>query len=139
MSLTLKARDVMEGNIVVVDGNQPAIEALNAMLKHQVWSVVISVNDIPSGVVTDRDLLRKVVAKGLDVKKVPLKEIMSCPLITISPDATFGEAWRIMTEKNIRRLYVIEKGKIIGRVTQTGLFNKLLEVAMVLSSLKYSI
>ncbi len=137
MPVTLKVRDVMEGGVVVLDGNLPAIEALKAMLKNQVWSVVISINDIPSGVVTDRDLLRRVVAKGFDINKIPLKEIMTSPLITISPDETFGDAWKLMAEKNIRRLYVVEKGKIIGRVTQTGLFNKLLEVMMAISSIKY--
>lgn len=138
MPVALKVRDVMEGNVVVIDGKQPASEALKAMLKNQVWSVIVSVNGIPSGVVTDRDILRRVVAEGRDPKKVQLKDIMSCPLITISPDALFGEAWRLMTDKEIRRLYVVEEGKIIGRVTQTGLFNKLLEVTMALSSLKYS-
>lgn len=139
MPIALKVRDIMEGGIEVLDGNLPAIEALKAMLKKQVWSVVVSLNDIPSGVVTDRDLLRRVIAKGFDIKKVPLKEVMSSPLITISPDVAFGEAWKLMADKNIRRLYVIENGKIIGRVTQTGLFNKLLEVVMALSSLQYSI
>jgi CBS domain-containing protein len=139
MPVALKIRDVIEGGVVVLDGNLPAIEALKAMLENKVWSVVISINDIPSGVVTDRDLLRNVVAKGLNINKVPLKEIMTSPLITISPDATLAEAWKLMTEKNIRRLYVVEKGRIIGRVTQTGLFNKLLEVIIAISSMKYLI
>ncbi|MGB9728260.1 MAG: cyclic nucleotide-binding/CBS domain-containing protein [Thermoprotei archaeon] len=137
MPVTLKVRDVMESGVVILDGNLSAMDALKAMLENQVWSIVVSINDLPSGVVTDRDLLRRVVAKGLDMNKTLLKEIMTSPLITISPDATFAEAWKLMTEKNIRRLYVVEKGKIIGRVTQTGLFNKLLEVMMAISSIKY--
>ena len=67
------------------------------------------------------------------------REIMSSPLITIAPDATLGEAWSLMTEKEVRRLYVIEGGKIIGRVTQTGLFNKMLELVLALSSVRYQI
>ncbi|MEM3833461.1 MAG: CBS domain-containing protein [Thermoprotei archaeon] len=137
MPVALKVRDIMEGGVVVLDGNLPAIEALKAMLENQVWSVVISINDVPSGVVTERDLLRRVIAKGFDINRILLKEIMTSPLITISSDATLAEAWKLMTEKNIRRLYVVEKGKIIGRVTQTGLFNKLLEVMIAISSIKY--
>jgi CBS domain-containing protein len=76
------------------------------------------------------------VIKGLDLNKVRLKDIMSCPLITIGPDASFGEAWRLMVEKNIRRVYVVEEGKIIGRVTRTGLFQKLLDAVLALASLK---
>jgi len=137
MPLTLKVRDVMENNVVVVDGNLPAKEALNKMLKNGVWSVVVSINDLPIGVVTERDLLRRVIAKGRNIDKVLLKDVMSSPLITIDPDAPFGEAWKLMTEKGVRRLYVIEKGKIIGRVTQTGLFKKLLDAVLTLSSIEY--
>lgn len=139
MPLTLKVRDVMEGGVVIVDGELSAKDALNKMLEKGVWSVVVSVRGLPSGVVTERDLLRRVIAKGLDVNKVTLKEIMSSPLITIDPDVPLGEAWNIMAAKGVRRLYVIENGKIIGRVTQTGLFNKLLDAVLTLSSIKYQL
>ncbi|MEM3703270.1 MAG: CBS domain-containing protein [Candidatus Bathyarchaeia archaeon] len=138
MPLTLKVRDVMEGGIVTLDGDLPAIEALKAMLENGVWSVVVNVKGIPMGVVTERDLLRRIVAKGLNIERVPLKDVMSCPLITVDPDAAFGEAWDLMAEKGVRRLYVVEGGKIIGRVTQTGLFQKLLDAVVALSSIRYS-
>jgi CBS domain-containing protein len=127
----------MENNVVVLDGNLPAKEALNKMLENGVWSVVISINDLPIGVITERDLLRRIIAEGRNINKVLLKDVMSSPLITIDPEASFGEAWKLMTEKGVRRLYVVEKGKIIGRVTQTGLFSKLLDAVLALSSIKY--
>jgi CBS domain-containing protein len=107
------------------------------MLEKGVWSVVISVNDLPMGVVTERDLLRRIIARGRNMDKVLLKDVMSSPLITIDPEASFGEAWKLMIEKGVRRLYVIEKGKVTGRVTQTGLFQKLLDAVLALSSIKY--
>jgi CBS domain-containing protein len=127
----------MENNVIVIDGNLPAKEALNKMLEKGVWSVVISVNDLPMGVVTERDLLRRIIARGRNMDKVLLKDVMSSPLITIDPEASFGEAWKLMIEKGVRRLYVIEKGKVTGRVTQTGLFQKLLDAVLALSSIKY--
>jgi len=127
----------MENNVIVIDGNLPAKEALNKMLEKGVWSVVISINDLPMGVVTERDLLRRIIARGRNIDKVLLKDVMSSPLITIDPEASFGEAWKLMIEKGVRRLYVIKKGKIIGRVTQTGLFQKLLDAVLALSSIKY--
>lgn len=136
MPITLKVRDVMEGGVVTLDEKLPTIEAVKKMLENNVWSVVITAKDIPVGVVTERDILRRVVAKGFDVNRVPLKDIMSCPIITIDPDASFGEAWKLMVEKDIRRIYVVEKGKIIGRVTRTGLFQKLLDAVLALASLK---
>ena len=99
--------------------------------------MVVSDKGLPCGVVTERDLLRRAVAKDRDLNKVQLKDIMSSPLITIEPDAPFGKAWELMIEKGIRRLYVIENGKIVGRVTQTGLFQKLLDALLALSSVHY--
>jgi len=139
MPLTLRVRDVMEGGVIMLDGDRPIIEALKKMLENNVWSVVVTVNGIPTGVVTERDILRRAVIKGFDLEKVPLKNIMSCPLITISPDASFGEAWKLMVEKDIRRIYVVEGGKIIGRVTRAGLFQKLLDAVLALASLKTTI
>lgn len=139
MVLTLKVRDVMEGGVIVLDGTLPVREAVKSMIENNVWSVVIGVNGIPSGVVTERDIMRRVVNKGLSVDRVQLKDIMSHPLITINPEASFGEAWKLMAEKGIRRIYVVEKGKIIGRVTQTGLFQKLLDAVLALTSIKYTL
>ncbi|MEM2320831.1 MAG: CBS domain-containing protein [Candidatus Bathyarchaeia archaeon] len=136
MPIVLKVRDVMEGGVVTLDENLPVIEAVKKMLENSVWSVVVTAKDIPVGVVTERDILRRVIAKGFDVNRVPLKDIMSCPIITIDPDVSFGEAWKLMVEKDIRRIYVIEKGKIIGRVTRAGLFQKLLDAVLALASLK---
>lgn len=139
MPLTLRVRDVMEGGVIMLDGDRPVMEALKKMLENNVWSVVVTVNGIPTGVVTERDILRKAVVKGFNLEKTPLKSIMSYPLITISPNASFGEAWKLMVEKDIRRIYVVEEGKIIGRVTRAGLFQKLLDAVLALASLKTAI
>jgi len=139
MPLTLRVRDVMEGSVIMLDGDTPVMEALEKMVENNVWSVVVTVNDLPVGVVTERDILRRAVVKDLDIKRVPLKDIMSSPLITISPEASFGEAWKLMVEKDIRRIYVVEGGKIIGRVTRAGLFQKLLDAVLALASLRTTI
>ncbi|MEM1585872.1 MAG: CBS domain-containing protein [Candidatus Bathyarchaeia archaeon] len=136
MPLTLRVRDVMEGGVVTVDGDSPVMEAVKKMLENNVWSVVVTVNNIPTGVVTERDIFKRVIVKGFDINRVPLKDIMSCPLITIDPEASFGEVWKLMVEKDIRRVYVVEKGKIIGRVTRAGLFQKLLDAVLALTSLR---
>ena len=71
---------------------------------------------------------------GASSQKTRIAEMMSSPLITIDPDAAVGDAMKLMVEKNIRRLFVVEKGKIAGRVTQTGLFERMLAVMTDLSS-----
>jgi CBS domain-containing protein len=138
LPLTLKVRDVMDTKVVEVDGRQPVSDVIKAMLDNNVWSVVVTVDGLPSGVITERDIIRRVIAKGLSLS-VKAREIMTSPIITVSPDVSLGEAMAKMVEKNIRRLFVVEKGKLIGRITQTELFENNLNVMMTLSSIKYQL
>ena len=139
MPITVRVKDVMDKNIVMVDANDTVNEVLKKMLQAGVWSVVVEKQGLPVGVITERDIIRRCVAKGLNMEKVKAEEIMSSPLLTISPDATLGEAMKEMTEKHVRRLYVVEGGKIIGRITQTGLFENMLNVMIALSSIPYQL
>ncbi len=135
MPIVVKVRDVMDKKIVTLDENQTCIEAINKMLEHKVWSVLVARQGLPVGVVTERDIIRRVISKGKDVNKVRLGEIMSSPLITISPDEPIGKAMELMATNEIRRVYVVEEGKIIGRVTQTEAFKHILDVLMTLASM----
>jgi len=139
MPITVRVKDVMDKNVVMVDAEESVSAALKKMLQAGVWSVVVEKNGLPEGVITERDILRRCVAKGFNIEKVKCEEIMSSPILTIDPDATLGEAMRKMTEKQVRRLYVVERGKIIGRITQTGLFENMLNIMIALSSIPYQI
>ena len=129
----------MEKNVVSIDSNATVVDAIKKMLQSKVWSLVVEKRGLPSGVVTERDVLRRCIGKGLAQDRVKVEEIMTSPLITVGPDATIGEAMKMMVEKEIRRLFVINGGKIIGRVTQTDLFESTLNVMSSLSSLTYQL
>lgn len=139
MPVTLKARDVMDTNVHFIDEERSVMEALNTMLEKNVWSLVVNRHGLPIGVVTERDILRRAVSKGYDIKKMKVKEVATSPLITVSPDTPLGEVLRIMVEKAVRRVYVVEGGKIIGRVTQTGGMEQTLNVLLTLASLPYQL
>ncbi len=138
MPLTLKVRDVMDTKVVQVDGKAPVSDVIKMMLDNNVWSVVVTIDGLPSGVITERDIIRRVISKGSSLS-VRAQEIMTSPIITISPDASLGEAMAKMVEKNIRRLFVVEKGNIIGRITQTELFENNLNVMLTLSSIRHQL
>ena len=127
----------MDHSVVVIDASRAARDVVGKMLEANVWSVIVERQGLPVGVITDRDVLRRCVGKGLALDKVNAEQIMSAPIITIDPDATLGEAMQRMVQKNVRRLYVVEGGKIIGRVTQTGLFENNLNVMLTLAALPY--
>jgi CBS domain-containing protein len=135
LAVRLRVGDVMDTNVVSVRSGTTVADAVKTMVKENVWSLVVEVKGLPEGVVTERDILRRCLAKGLLPDKVLVESIMSSPLITISPDANIREAMSIMVEKEIRRLFIVEKGKIRGRVTQTRLFESSLQVMLNLSNL----
>ena len=74
-------------------------------------------NDKPLGIITESDIIKKVVAENLKASDVYVEEIMSSPIIVIDPYSALEEAMKIMGKCNIRRLPVVEKGKLIGIIT----------------------
>ena len=139
MPISVRVRDAMDTNLVYIDEDKTCMDAINSMLENKVWSVVVTREELPVGVVTERDIIRRVVSKNMNVDKVKLGEIMSSPLITIAPDEPISRAMEIMAMNDIRRVYVVEKGKIIGRITQTEAFKYLLNVLIAISNLTWNL
>ncbi|MAG22387.1 MAG: hypothetical protein CL943_03750 [Candidatus Diapherotrites archaeon] len=98
------------------------MDAAVLMREKGTGSTLVEKEGKPVGVLTERDFLKKVVAKGLDSATVKVEEIMSAPIITIGENEKVKEAYTLMNEKNIRRLAVTnEKGEVVGKVTSHGI------------------
>lgn len=123
-------------DVVTIDSDKTIPQAIDRMIQTQAWSLLVQRRGLPVGVLTDRDILRRTAAMGHYPDKVKVEEMMSSPIITVEPNVRAGEALKIMMEKNVRRLYVVSEGKIIGRVTQTGLIKNLLDVMVALVSIR---
>lgn len=134
MQILVRVRDVMDKNVIFAEGSTLVSEVIKMMLAKEVWSVVITQKGLPSGVVTDRDILRRCIGKEKDPRRVKAEEIMSSPLIQIGADSPVGEAMNRMLDKKVRRLYIVEKGKVIGRVSQTSLMKSATDAILALSS-----
>jgi CBS domain-containing protein len=94
------------------------VEVAEVMTSRDVGSVLVTVKGKETGILTERDLTRKVVAKGLDPKSTIAREVMSSPLLTISQDAQLREAAETMSKMRVRRLPVVdEKGKVVGIIS----------------------
>ncbi len=136
MVISLRAKDVMDTRVIVVDASEPVGKALREMLGAGVWSVVVSDKGSPVGVLTERDFVRMCLARGCEgALSVPAGEVATSPLVTCGPEDPVGHVWRLMVEHSVRRVYVVDEGRIVGRITQTGLFQKLLEAFITLSQL----
>jgi CBS domain-containing protein len=100
--------------------DQPIV-AMEVMIENDIGAVVITKDGKPVGILTDRDIMRKVCLEGEGCRKAMAEEIMSKPLITIEAEASLGKAEKILTDEDIRRLFGVKKGEIVGIVTQKDL------------------
>lgn len=133
--------DVMNDNPVIISRKASVTDAAREMKGEGVGSIIVVDDGAPVGIATESDILRQVVAEGKNAANVAVDEIMSQPPITISPDEKMIEAIRIMSEKKIRRLPVVENGKLAGIVTERDLLRispLLLDVAREMASISGS-
>jgi len=107
----------MSSPVITVDGETTVRDAALLMREKGIGSVVVVERGRPPGIVTERDLLERVVAPCRDPCEVRVKEVMSSPLITIESDESILEAMRRMRERGIRRLIVMEGGEMVGVVS----------------------
>jgi len=121
-----KVRDVMSSPVVSVLPTDSVFEAASRMMSHGVGAVVVESGGKPEGIVTERDLIKRVLMEGKDPKRVACREIMSRPLVTIDPEASILKAVTLMKEKEIRRIVVVKGGRMVGIVTEKELIKNLL-------------
>lgn len=114
-------RQVMNRNVITIDHDKTARDAARLMADHSIGSLVIARDGKPVGIVTERDLVRKVCTKDLASSKISLSEIMSKPLIWAEPDLEIETAVQRMLNSKIRRLPVMENGDLVGIVTITDM------------------
>jgi signal-transduction protein with cAMP-binding, CBS, and nucleotidyltransferase domain len=117
----LRVRDLMARNIITIQAEDSIIKVASVMDQNGVSSVVVKEGNAFSGMITERNIISRVVSKGLDPQKIKVSEVMSAPLITISPDATIEEAARKMRDNKIRRLLVEENHQKIGIITESDI------------------
>ena len=109
--------DIMNINPVIASRKSTVMDAAKEMKGEGVGSIIIVDDGVPVGIVTESDILRKVVAEGEHPSKIAVEKIMSSPPITTSPDARIEDVIKLMGENNIRRLPVMDGGRLVGMVT----------------------
>src|SRR5919112_3026100 len=108
---------------VILDENMSVASAVKQMQSHNAGSIIVLRDNTPAGIVTDSDIINKVVMKGEDSDEVFLKSIMSAPLVTISPKGTVKQALQLMRLNEIKRIPVADTSGVLGVVTQESLAN----------------
>ena len=114
MSGIILVRDIMAKNVKTVRTDDSVHDAVVKMNKFDVGSVIVMNSNRPVGIITSKNILTRVVEPRLDAGTIRAKDIMSSPLVSIEPDAPVEEAARIMAQKRIKKLPVMERDKILG-------------------------
>jgi CBS domain-containing protein len=112
-----RIHDVMTPNPVSLQGTASVREAARAMRDQDIGDVIVIENNQICGIVTDRDIVVRTVAEARDPAATTLADICSHALTTVSPDDSIEQAVRLMREKAIRRLPVVEGGRAVGIVS----------------------
>lgn len=117
----LKVRDLMTENLAFVSQEDTVIEAAKLMSEKKISCVIVKRGDEFSGILTDRDIIDRVVSKELDPGKIRVSEVMSSPLITISDEEAIEDAAKKMRDKGIRRLVVERNHEKVGIITESNI------------------
>ena len=124
-------KDVMSSPVVTLNEDETPNKVANLMEENELGCVILTKNGKPVGIITERDLVIRVLAKNIAPDTVKAKEIMTAPLLTIQPEATISEAARRMSRLNIRRLGVVYKGSLVGLLSSKdilGVMPELIEI-----------
>jgi CBS domain-containing protein len=110
-------KEAMKIKPITVQPSTSVYEAATLMAQHAIGNCIV-VDEKPIGIITESDIVKKVVAQDLQASQIPVEKIMSTPLLVTDPYVSLEEAMKTMGKCNIRRLPVVEQGELIGIITQ---------------------
>jgi len=110
-----------------VDAEDPVLEAIQLMADKHIGALPVMRNTTVVGIVSERDYARKVILLGRSSAETPVWQIMSAPVTTVVPDDTVHACMELMTEKRVRHLPVMERGRLVGIVSIGDLVKAVIE------------
>jgi CBS domain-containing protein len=119
--MSLKVEDVMVKEVITVDEQSIVKEAVDIMNKFEIGCLIVTKNGKAGGILTERDLLKRIVGEARDPAKTRVVDVMSKPLIVVEPDMEMEEAAKLMFKLKIKKLPVVQEGQLLGLVTLTDL------------------
>jgi len=121
-----RAKDIMSTDVVMIDGMATAAEAVRKMKEHKVRSLIVDrrTPDDAYGLITQRDMVYHVIAKGLDPDDVKVHEIMSKPLVVVNANLDVRYVARLLANQKLSRAPVIGDHKLLGVVSLSDIVNK---------------
>jgi len=110
-------KDIMAVNVVTMPPDASVLEVAKSMADMDIGSVIIVDRDRPVGIITEADIVRRVISEEKDVNKTTAADIMSSPIIHVEPGTGLTDAMRVMAKSNIRRVAVLKNNSLAGIIT----------------------
>jgi signal-transduction protein with cAMP-binding, CBS, and nucleotidyltransferase domain len=111
----------MVEKVITVKPNDTIKTVAELMNQNEIGCVIVINHEKPVGIVTERDMIKRVICKSAKSEETKVSDIMSHPLVDVSPNMTAGDAAKLMLERNIKKLPVVQNGQLVGLVTLTDL------------------
>jgi CBS domain-containing protein len=126
MATVAKILEEKGANVIRIDGSTTVIEAVRAMVEANVGAILIAREDLNDveGIFTERDYLRRVAVQGLGERETPVREVMTSPVVVITPETEVEEAMALMTDRRIRHVPVVEDDRVVGMISIGDLVRK---------------
>jgi CBS domain-containing protein len=121
--MSQKLRKIMIEKVVTIVPGATVMQAAELMNLHEIGCLVVVDQEKPVGILTERDMLNRIICESRKPTTTRVVNLMSKPLVTASPDMRAGDAARLMLERNIKKLPVVENGRLVGLVSLTDLLH----------------
>lgn len=119
--MPLKVEDVMVKEVITVDVNSTVKQAADIMNKFEIGCLIATKDGKAIGILTERDLLKRIVSEAKSPRRTKVAAVMSKPIIVVEPNMDLEEATKLMFKMKIKKLPVVEHGQLKGLVTLTDL------------------
>lgn len=119
--MSLKVEDVMVKDVITIDAHASVREAAEKMNEYEIGCLIVTEKNRAVGILTERDLLKRVVVTARNPEKTKVKEVMSKPLIVTEPKTDLENAIKLMFDMKIKKLPVVKQGKLVGIVSLTDI------------------
>ncbi len=117
----MEVEDIMVHKVVTVDVDATAKEAVKLMNQHEIGCIVVLQEGQMVGIITERDLLKKVLEESKDPKRTTVREIMTKKLVLGTPDMNVTDAARLMLKCNVKKLPIVKNDHLVGLITLTDI------------------
>lgn len=114
-------------SVWTIEAEEPVLEAIQLMADKHVGALPVTRNQELLGIVSERDYARKVILRGRSSAETPVWEIMSSPVTTVTPDDTVHHCMKLVTERRMRHLPVVDDGRLVGIVSIGDLVRAVIE------------